>query len=104
LIAAIHIAFGVRRPGAFAPVSQRLVEQAEFNQFAHRARQHIDADAERLQRRQAFEDEARHADLCRLSASVNPPIPPTIRIVMAPPPDLIEVMAQDRRRGQLRRL
>src|SRR3954451_4647417 len=41
-------------PGAHA-AGVELVEQAEFDQFAHRMRQHVDADAERLERRHALE-------------------------------------------------
>jgi hypothetical protein len=40
-----------------------LVEQSEFDQFAHRVRQHVDADAERLQFGHALEYFGGNADL-----------------------------------------
>ena len=59
--------------------------RAEVGQLAHRVRQQVDADAERLELRHALEDLAGNADRCRLSASVSPPMPPpAISTVMIP--------------------
>lgn len=41
----------------------KLVEQAKLDQLAHGMRQNIDADAKRLQRRDALEDFGGNADL-----------------------------------------
>ncbi len=49
-----------------------LVHQAELDQFAAGVRQHVDADAERLQFAHAFEDAARHADLMQAERQRQP--------------------------------
>ena len=68
------------------------VVQAELDQFAHRMRQHVDADAERPQLRHAFKNSGRYADLVQAerqrqpadtaardeNSHVTPPIRPTI--------------------------
>ena len=48
------------------------VEQAEFDQFAHRMRQHVDADAERLQLGHAFEHFGGNADLVQAERQRQP--------------------------------
>ena len=46
--------------------------QAEFDQFAHRMRQHVDADAERFQRRHALEYFGGNADLVQAERQRQP--------------------------------
>ena len=48
------------------------VEQAEFDQFAHGMRQHVDADAERLQLGHALEDFGGNADLMQAERQRQP--------------------------------
>ncbi len=50
----------------------KLVEQAELDQFAHGVRQHVDADAERPQRRHALEDFGGNADLVQAECQRQP--------------------------------
>src|ERR1700730_7866218 len=50
----------------------KLTEQAEFDQLANRMRQHVDADAERLQRRDAFEDFGGNPDLVQAERQRQP--------------------------------
>ena len=52
-----------------------LLEQAEFDQFAHCMRQHIDADAKRLQFRHAFKHAARNTDLVKAQCERQPADP-----------------------------
>src|SRR5712671_239293 len=58
-------------PGAYAR-GIKLVEQAEFDQLAHRVRQHVDADAERLQFGDALEYFGRNADLMQAERQRQP--------------------------------
>ena len=58
-------------PGAHAR-GVELVEQAEFDQFAHGMRQHVDADAERLQLGHAFEYFGGNADLVQAERQRQP--------------------------------
>ena len=46
--------------------------QAELDQFAHRMRQHVDADAERLQLGHAFEHPSGNADLVQAERQCQP--------------------------------
>ena len=46
--------------------------QAEFDQFAHRMRQHVDADAERPQFGNALEDSGGNADLVQAERQRQP--------------------------------
>jgi hypothetical protein len=50
----------------------KLIQQTQLDQFAHRMRQHVDADAERLQRGDAFEYFGRHADLMQAERQRQP--------------------------------
>ena len=50
----------------------KRVLQAEFDQFAHRMRQHVDADAERPQLGHAFEDPDGNADLVQAERQRQP--------------------------------
>ena len=49
-----------------------LVVQAELDQFAHRMRQHVDADAERPQLGHAFKDFGGNADLVQAERQRQP--------------------------------
>jgi hypothetical protein len=57
--------------GADACRIERVV-QAELDQFAHRMRQHVDADAERPQLGHAFKDFCRNADLVQAERQRQP--------------------------------
>src|ERR1700738_2273140 len=58
-------------PGAH-PRGIDLVEQAELDQFAHRVRQHVDADAERLQFGHALEYFGGNANLMQAECPRQP--------------------------------
>ena len=58
-------------PGADG-VRIELVVQAELDQFAHRMRQHVDADAERPQLGHAFKNPGRNADLVQAERQRQP--------------------------------
>ena len=57
--------------GADSGRIERVV-QAELDQFAHRMRQHVDADAERPQLGHAFKDFCRNADLVQAERQRQP--------------------------------